>query len=85
MVTLCAESCLKYFLSNSQSAAAPSLAYHYLTLMALCPWSRLDIRLFDMVMKLLSYAWKIYQMERITLREGSAETVQAVLGFASFT
>ena len=85
MVTLSAQSCLEYFLSNSQSAAAPSLAYHYLTLMALCPWSRLDISLFDMVMKLLPHAWKIYQTERTMLREGSAETVRAVLGFASFT
>ena len=69
----------------SEQQPAPSLAYHYLTLMALCPWSRLDISLFDMVMKLLPHAWKIYQTERTMLREGSAETVRAVLGFASFT
>ena len=85
MMTLCAENCLKFFLSNSQSAVTPSLAYHYLSLMALCPWSRLDISLFDMVMKLLPLAWKIYQAERTTLREGPAEAVQTILAFASFT
>ena len=85
VITRCAEECLKYFVGQIESTNTPSLAYHYLTLMSRCPWSRLDISLFDMVVKLLPYAWKTYKAERTILREGPADTVQTILAFSSFS